>query len=369
MRIRSVIAIAAPIALVFLTYMTWSQRWNDPPAGPDMTTSASIHWAGVNIPVTVTCIACPSHVVVGKQRKLQFEVTLGPARQELLYAKKIGLWWEINGIGNWESPSPAIWLSLEQQTGELRGEATITVTALDESFSGFVFHFTAWDVAANGTEAGTATAIGSVYKPVPAEPPAFQVIAPYLYALLVFLLFAGAILLVQRRIAEVRSRAAQTIAEAQLKATEHPEKIRFIWELAQVKLEAYFDRNLIQVNLVFWVAVFAMIVGFMFVLVGVVLSFRNPKIWTTPLVAAVSGIITQFIGATFMVIYRSTMAQANEYMTILERINSVGMAVQVVESLQGATELQNATRAAIAKLLLGGKANSGAQRGSDSGSA
>lgn len=43
------------------------------------------------------------------------------------------------------------------------------------------------------------------------------------------------------------------------------------------------------------------------------------------LVAGVSGIITQFIGATFMVIYRSTMTQANEFMVILERINTVGM--------------------------------------------
>jgi len=80
-----------------------------------------------------------------------------------------------------------------------------------------------------------------------------------------------------------------------------------------------------------------MAVGFSFVLAGIVLSYRQQLSTNahpaTPIVAAVSGIITQFIGATFMVIYRSTMAQANEFMTVLERINNAGMAVQVLDAL------------------------------------
>ena len=50
------------------------------------------------------------------------------------------------------------------------------------------------------------------------------------------------------------------------------------------------------------------------------------RVTPTSMAAAVSGIITQFIGVTFMVIYRSTMAQANAFMVVLDRINSVGMA-------------------------------------------
>jgi hypothetical protein len=182
--------------------------------------------------------------------------------------------------------------------------------------------------------------------------------APYFYAFLVFLFFAGAIYVVQNRIAEVRRKSDQKIADVEENAKQNPGKVKFAWDVARVKLEAYFDRNLIQVNLVFWVAVFVMMVGFTFVLAGIVLSYAQPKLWTTSLVAGVSGIITQFIGATFMVIYRSTMAQANEYMGILERINSVGMAVQMLDSLPEQSELKNDTRAAIAKLLLGSKVES-----------
>ena len=46
-----------------------------------------------------------------------------------------------------------------------------------------------------------------------------------------------------------------------------------------------------------------------------------------PIIAAFSGIITEFIGATFLFIYRSTMQQATNYSKTLERINSVGRVV------------------------------------------
>ncbi len=357
MRIRSVVVTAALIALAFVVYMAWSRHWNYP-AGQDMTTSASIDWSGEEIPVNVTCMACPIRLVVGQQRTLQFRFRLGPTERDLFDKKKIDVWYEVDGPARSDASSAAMWLVRDAvRKTEWKGDFSATVTALDESVTGLVFHLTVYDLGADAKTSEDWTEVGMVHIPVHTAPSAFQVIAPYLYATFLFLLFAGAIFMVQRQLAKVRGEAARTIAQAQLKAAEHPEKMKFTWELAQVKLEAYFDRNLVQVNLVFWVAVFVMIVGFAFVLTGIVLSFGAPKIWTTPLVAAVSGIITQFIGATFMVIYRSTMAQANKYMAILEKINSVGMAVHVVDSLQNATELQNETRAAMAQLLLGGKTN------------
>jgi hypothetical protein len=59
---------------------------------------------------------------------------------------------------------------------------------------------------------------------------------------------------------------------------------------------------------VFWLAVVMMLVGFGFILAAVVMSLNCPEIPPAARVAALSGIITQFIGATFLVIYRSTMA-------------------------------------------------------------
>ena len=65
-----------------------------------------------------------------------------------------------------------------------------------------------------------------------------------------------------------------------------------------------------------------------------------------------AGIITEFIGATFMIIFRSTMQQASSYVNTLARIHSVGMAVQVVNEIDDGG-IQNQARAAIATTLIG----------------
>ena len=156
-----------------------------------------------------------------------------------------------------------------------------------------------------------------------------------------------AILTSNRAAREARIR----IERIEVKAEKEPEKVKFAWELASAKLEAYFDRNLMQVFLIFVVAIVAMLVGFGFVLWGVSLAIRNPG-QNTSWIAAVSGIITEFIGVTFMVIYRSTMSQANSFMQVLERINTVGMAVQILDSIpESDLKLKNTTRAELVNLL------------------
>lgn len=143
------------------------------------------------------------------------------------------------------------------------------------------------------------------------------------------------------------------IEKAEIKAESEPTKVKPAWDLARVKLEAYFDRNLSQVNQVFRLAVAMMAVGFAFVLAAITMSLNHPEVTAASKVAAISGIIAQFIGATFLVIYRSTMEQANKFMSVLERINTVGMAVQVLDSIpESNTALKDKTRAEIVALLL-----------------
>jgi hypothetical protein len=151
----------------------------------------------------------------------------------------------------------------------------------------------------------------------------------------------------RQRVAALQSK----VESAEIKAENEPQKSRPAWILAQAKLEAYFDRNLQQVNQVFIVAVGVMCVGFAFILAGVLMSVHDSKITPAEIVAGGAGVITEFIGATFMVIYRSTMAQANQFTTILERINTVGMTVGVLDAIPE-SDLKNKTRADIIALLL-----------------
>jgi len=70
--------------------------------------------------------------------------------------------------------------------------------------------------------------------------------------------------------------------------------------------------------MIFAVAVVVMVVGFIFIMWGVSHAISKPESIQTSYLAAISGIITEFIGVTFMVIYRSTMTQANQFMDVLE---------------------------------------------------
>ena len=60
--------------------------------------------------------------------------------------------------------------------------------------------------------------------------------------------------------------------------------------------------------------------------------------------------MVEFIAATFLLIYRSTMEQAKDYVAMLERINAVGMSAQLLETLPD--DKRDETQAEIAKSLL-----------------
>ena len=96
-----------------------------------------------------------------------------------------------------------------------------------------------------------------------------------------------------------------------------------------------------------------MLAGFALVAFGVWRAFMHPNELAASGIAAGSGIVVQFIGATFLVIFRSTMAQAKDYVQVLERINAVGMSIQVLNSIEGASPAaRNKVRAELAGDLL-----------------
>ena len=100
-----------------------------------------------------------------------------------------------------------------------------------------------------------------------------------------------------------------------------------------MKLENYLDRNLSQIKSIFWLTVLVMTTGFTLLIVVAYEGFQDPKNFNASIFTTVSGVVVSFIGGTFLVIYKSTMAQAKDYVTMLERINAVGMSVQILETL------------------------------------
>lgn len=151
----------------------------------------------------------------------------------------------------------------------------------------------------------------------------------------------------------------EELQRALTRVQETPGKAGPAWDLARVKLELYFDRNLAQINQIFWLSAGVMSAGFVVVLVSIFLPFNGmarqgaAASMTPAWIGGIAGVITEFIGATFLFIYKSTVQQAASYTRTLERINSVGMAMQILDTISDESrELQDRTKAQIVKLLL-----------------
>jgi hypothetical protein len=67
----------------------------------------------------------------------------------------------------------------------------------------------------------------------------------------------------------------------------------------------------------------------------------------------ISGIITEFIGATFLFIYRSAIQQSLTYYKTLERLGSVAVSLSIIKTISiESKERKDKTKAEIIRLLL-----------------
>jgi hypothetical protein len=147
----------------------------------------------------------------------------------------------------------------------------------------------------------------------------------------------------------------EKIAEAESKFQAEPEKVRPAWDLARVTLEAYFNRNLSQITAIFWLSVVVMVVGFGIIIWGIAQALQSQDSVVPAAIASVAGVITEFIGATFLFVYRSTIQQGMDYSKTLERINAVGMAMQILDTMPDETkpdDLKSKTKATLVELLV-----------------
>ena len=103
--------------------------------------------------------------------------------------------------------------------------------------------------------------------------------------------------------------------------------------LAQTKLESYLNRNLEQARSIFWLTLVVMLAGFGLILFGILRAFDDPSKLPVAVIASASGVLISFIGGSFLIIYRATLAESKDFVAVLERINAVGMSVQIVENI------------------------------------
>jgi|GEM_PF-6362591 len=126
------------------------------------------------------------------------------------------------------------------------------------------------------------------------------------------------------------------------------------WAAAQTYLHAYIANNVFQVKMIFWASMFVMVVGFFITCYGVIndvtVSTGNAAVEKSFPIAA--GVLTQFIAATFLFIFRSTSQSAAMFIHTLDRMNSVGMAMCIIRSMPTDAQLELVRANAYADLAI-----------------
>jgi hypothetical protein len=123
-----------------------------------------------------------------------------------------------------------------------------------------------------------------------------------------------------------------------------------LWEFSRQTLRAYMDRNVRQLRLVFTASVLVMVAGFVLLGVGSYLAFKASV--DVGAVSAVSGILVEYMGASLLRLYFSSVTQAERYVRVLERINAVQMALGVIARMSEADGRRDEALYAVANGLL-----------------
>lgn len=115
------------------------------------------------------------------------------------------------------------------------------------------------------------------------------------------------------------SEQQKIILRVEERVREHPKETQAAWELARIKLESYLTRNLSQIRWIFFLCLLVMTTGFVIIGYGITQVYKSPQNFNPSIVVTISGVIVEFIAASFLLIYKSTMEQARDYVNILER--------------------------------------------------
>jgi nitrate reductase gamma subunit len=129
-----------------------------------------------------------------------------------------------------------------------------------------------------------------------------------------------------------QAKSKKNIQEIEKVVKEKPHEIKTSWDLARITLQEHFKKNLDQISFIFWISIFVTIFGFLVILIGIILSSQSSSSFQAALLVSSAGILTEFIGATFLYIYKSTIDQALNYARILEKLNRIGIAIEIAQS-------------------------------------
>jgi hypothetical protein len=170
----------------------------------------------------------------------------------------------------------------------------------------------------------------------------------FIAALVAVLLSIGAS--IWSGISKSREIIQKQVADAERAASADPKAVP-LWQLANSRIELFFARNQTQSMAIFWIMILVATAGF--TVLGYAVYLANTGGVKPAKLTFLSGCMTEFIAATFLVVYSRTMKQTDAFVQMLKDISTIGIAIQLVEDMpdSSAQSKQKERVALIAKIM------------------
>jgi hypothetical protein len=118
-----------------------------------------------------------------------------------------------------------------------------------------------------------------------------------------------------------------------------------------LKIQYYMHENLKQGQWIFWITLLLMATGFLAIVCGIVLALQGQAETLITVTVTAAGALAQLIGATFLIVYKSTMEQARDYINILDRIHAGYRSSELIKKISCENERNQAYSKAALEVL------------------
>lgn len=99
------------------------------------------------------------------------------------------------------------------------------------------------------------------------------------------------------------------------------------------QLDEYYTINKNQSKSSYRFSVAMILIGFVLIVVTVIVYFRSPNKYALSIITGLTGLLTEFIGATSLLLYRESTKHLNEFIERLTYLQKIMLAIDLAEKL------------------------------------
>lgn len=114
---------------------------------------------------------------------------------------------------------------------------------------------------------------------------------------------------------------------------EKPENVDLQIDLSRKIFNRYYERNLRSSGWLLMITACVIVAGICLIGYGIIIVYNDPEKLSYSAIPVLGGAVTTFIGSTLLVVNKSLMDQGKEYAESLQRVNNIGIALSILESI------------------------------------